>query len=67
MPEKAKLTYEEAIERLQDIVAALESGALPLDKVSENIKEAQQLLEQCRATLSNVETEVNELLNHGKE
>lgn len=66
MPKKQP-TYEQAMQRLDDIVNGLEKGTAELDQLSSQIKEAQALLAFCRAKLLQVETDVNQILNDGKE
>lgn len=58
------LTYEQATARLEEIVSALERNTLELDRLSDHIREAQDLLAFCRKKLDKVENEVNKTLNH---
>ncbi len=62
MPKKS-LTYEQAMARLEAIVKGLEQGAPELDKLSEQIKEAQDLLAFCQEKLQKVESDVKKLLD----
>lgn len=65
---KEKLTYEAALAEIEQIVAAMERGDLPISQLTTNIKRAQELLAFCKAQLTQVETDVNTLLNdHGQE
>lgn len=64
---KPKLTYEQAISRLEEIVNNLERGDLALDSLAQQIKEAQELLTFCRAKLTQVETDVKKILEDEKE
>ena len=38
-----KITYEQAVKRLEEIVSGLESGTLELEKFSEYMAEAEKL------------------------
>lgn len=65
---KEKITYEAALAEIEQIVASMERGDLPISQLTSNIKRAQQLLAFCKAQLIQVETDVNTLLNdHGQE
>lgn len=62
MPTK-KLTYEQAIDRLEDIVHGLEDNTLELDKLTTQLAEAQELIKFCKGKLQKAETDVNKILN----
>lgn len=54
-------TYEDALAELERLVAAMEGGQLPLDKLLESYKRGAQLLSFCRARLEAVEQQVKVL------
>lgn len=54
-------TYEEALGELERLVAAMEGGQLPLDKLLDNYRRGAELLEFCRLRLSAVEAQVKVL------
>lgn len=56
------MNYEENLQKLEQIVADLEQGNLPLDNLSECIQLAQELLAKCRQTLDGVTDDVNKIL-----
>jgi exodeoxyribonuclease VII small subunit len=56
-------TYEEALAELERLVAAMEGGQLPLDKLLESYKRGAELLGFCRARLEAVEQQVKVLEN----
>lgn len=60
---KENITYEAALAELERIVASVESGELPIDKLTAQLKRAQELLAFCKTQLTQVETDVNALLN----
>ncbi len=60
---KKPLTYEQAMERLEAIVAGLEDNSLPLDDLTDRLAEAQTLIKLCGDKLQRVEADVNRLLN----
>ena len=61
------LTYEQAVHRLETIVAGFEQNTLELDHLSEQIREAQMLLMFCQKKLTKVETDVKKILDHEQE
>ena len=56
------MKYEEKIEKLEQIVADIESGKLSVDLLAEKVKEASSLVKECREMLIKVQTEVNPVL-----
>ena len=54
-------TYEDALAELERLVAAMEGGQLPLDKLLESYKRGAELLSFCRARLEAVEQQVKVL------
>ncbi|MBR1593278.1 MAG: exodeoxyribonuclease VII small subunit [Alloprevotella sp.] len=60
--EKKEHTYEQAMTRLEEIAAKLESGQTGLDELSTLLKEAQELIAACKARLLKAETDINDIL-----
>jgi exodeoxyribonuclease VII small subunit len=54
-------SYEVAVERLEAIVAELDSGRAELRQTLELTREAKQLIEFCRAELETVSGQLHEL------
>lgn len=54
-------SYESALLELDELVAAMEDGQLPLDRLLENYKRGAELLAYCRARLEAVEQQVKVL------
>ena len=46
-----KETYTEAMKRLEEIVNRIESNELDIDRLGENLREAQKLIKYCRDKL----------------
>ncbi|MBQ9568693.1 MAG: exodeoxyribonuclease VII small subunit [Alloprevotella sp.] len=59
---KKELTYEQALARLEQIATALEQQQTGLDTLTNNLREAQELLALCRRKLLKAETDINEIL-----
>ncbi len=55
---KKKLTYEEAIENLENIVKELEDGNVPLDKALELFEEGARLTSFCSKALETAEQKI---------
>ena len=60
MPRKKK-TYEEALSRLEEIVALLEKGNMPLEESLKHFEEGTSLSSFCYTTLNNAQQRVIEL------
>ncbi|HEU5075897.1 MAG TPA: exodeoxyribonuclease VII small subunit [Polyangiaceae bacterium] len=57
-----ELSFEDAIERLSEIVEALESSGLPLEQSLKLFEEGVQLARKSQARLDSAERKVQELL-----
>ncbi len=55
------LSYEQAFTELQQIVAALENGAITIDELTEKTARAAALIQFCREKLRQTEAQVNDL------
>ena len=56
------MDYSQKIARLEEILAQMERGALPLEKVLELYQEGQTLVAECRAFLDQAEKTVKKLV-----
>jgi exodeoxyribonuclease VII small subunit len=57
----AKLSFEEALNLLEGVVAAVESGSLPLDQAIGSYERGTQLVQHLRALLSGAEEKLRVL------
>ena len=57
-----KMTYEQAMQRLEQLVQEIEQGTLGVDHLIDRVKEAQTLLKFCRNKLVQVEKDIKEIL-----
>jgi len=62
-----KITYTDAIEELETIVAEIEQGEISIDTLSEKVKRAAELIKICKQKLSSTEEDVNKILGEIKE
>ena len=60
--EEKDLTYEAAMERLEQLAKEMENGDVAIDQLSVKLKEAQQLLQFCKVNLTKADEEVRKLL-----
>jgi exodeoxyribonuclease VII small subunit len=56
-----KLTYEQALVELEDIVARLEAGQAPLEEEMSLFERGQVLAQQCASLLDKAELKVEQL------
>ncbi|NMB49148.1 MAG: exodeoxyribonuclease VII small subunit [Bacteroidales bacterium] len=58
-----KLTYSEAKKELEAIVAAIESGELDVDALTEKVKRASELIAFCKEKLTKTDEELQKILD----
>lgn len=56
-----KMTYEQALQRLETIANRLEQGDVPIDEIARQLKEAQQLVKLCRDQLTAADEAIAQL------
>lgn len=56
------MKYEEAMKRLEEIVAQIEGGKLDIDMISDRLKEAQTLIKFCKDKLYETDEEIRKIL-----
>ncbi|WP_347862776.1 exodeoxyribonuclease VII small subunit [Salimicrobium sp. PL1-032A] len=67
MSEKNELSFEENMNKLEEIVEKLESGDVPLEKAIQYYHEGMKLSKICSDKLTNVESQMKQILNeHGE-
>lgn len=59
---KEELTYEQAMERLEQIVSRIEHNELGVDHLGEELKQAQKLIKFCKDKLYETDENVRKLL-----
>ncbi|GIM44547.1 exodeoxyribonuclease 7 small subunit [Collibacillus ludicampi] len=65
--EQEDVTFESALERLEQIVRDLESGELPLEKAIENFQEGMKMAKICRDKLDQAEQKIEMLVKENGE
>jgi len=56
------LTYMQAYVQLEELIEQLEDGSIEIDKLSDKVKQANELIAICEAKLRKVEEDVNEVV-----
>ena len=56
-----KMTYDEAMTRLEEITARIQGGKVDIDQLAGLLKEAQELVKFCREKLYKVDEEIKAL------
>jgi exodeoxyribonuclease VII small subunit len=59
------LGFEKALERLEDLVAQMESGSLSLEDMIARFEEGQSLVKLCAKRLNEVERKIEVLVKRG--
>lgn len=61
-----KLSYEEALAQLQELVTVIENPDAQIAGVEKELRRAMELLEFCRKELDGYEKDFNAILNDGQ-
>ncbi len=62
MSKNKDLTYEEALNQLQNIVKDLENRDIKIDDLASKVSQAKSLVDFCREKLSKTEDEINKII-----
>lgn len=62
---RPELTYEQAMDRLEQLVAAAERNETSIDALADSLQEAQQLIASCKEKLFNADKKIKDLLENG--
>lgn len=57
-------SYAEAVERLETIMSRINNGAVDIDTLSDNLREAQELIKICRDKLYKVDEDVKKIIEN---
>lgn len=58
---EAKLSFEQALEKLETIVESMESGEIPLAELLAKFEEGNKLLKLCETRLKDAELKIEQL------
>lgn len=59
---KEKMTYEEALAKLEELVAKIEDPATDLGGIGEEVKKAMELVKYCKACIAGTKEELEKML-----
>lgn len=59
----AELKYQEAIQRLDEIISQIENEDVDIDELSLQVKEAVELIRVCKAKIDKAELEVKKVVD----
>ena len=58
---KKEFSFNQAVKDIETILNRIESGDLDLDKLSDEVKRASELIKQCQKKLKSTEEEINSI------
>ena len=61
-PDISKLSFEDALRALEDVVRKLESGEVPLDKSIDLYERGEQLRQHCQARLDAAQARIEKIV-----
>ena len=60
----SEMTYKEAVEQLEKILAAMQSDNCDIDKLASYTRRATELITECRARLTRTDAEIQSILSN---
>ncbi|MCT2537514.1 exodeoxyribonuclease VII small subunit [Aquibacillus koreensis] len=63
MTNKQEVTFEEAMEKLEEIIEKLEEGEVPLEKAIKYYEQGMELSKVCSEKLTRVEKQMEQIVN----
>ncbi len=64
---KKQTSYSKAIEEVEDIINYISGDSVDVDKLTDNVKRATELIKICKERLLEVDQEVNKILTSNEE
>ncbi|MBP3331043.1 MAG: exodeoxyribonuclease VII small subunit [Tidjanibacter sp.] len=64
---KKQISYSKAIEEIEDIINYISGDSVDVDKLTDNVKRATELIKICKERLLEVDQEVNKILTSNEE
>lgn len=64
MATKNEISFNEAVNEIENILKNIEDGIQDIDKLSEAVKRATELIKLCQNKLKNTEENMNELFKY---
>ncbi len=63
----SELSFEESLEKLEDIVERLEKGDIPLDNAIDEFSQAMELVKVCNSKLNSAEEAIAKIVKENGE
>lgn len=57
-----KMSYRQATEQLEEIVAQIENGELGIDELSQKVEEAAELVKMCKDKLRRTDADIEKIM-----
>ena len=57
-----KMSYRQASEQLEEIVAQIENGELGIDELSKKVEEAAELVKMCKDKLRRTDADIEKIM-----
>ena len=67
MVAKKKVTYSQAVARLEQIVRQIDNNELEIDELADKIKEANEIISFCNDKLTKADEEIKKILSEKQE
>ncbi|MBR6831730.1 MAG: exodeoxyribonuclease VII small subunit [Tidjanibacter sp.] len=64
---KKQISYSKAIEEIEDIINYISGDSVDVDKLTDNVKRATELIKTCKERLLEVDQEVNKIMTSNEE
>ena len=58
---KKEFSFNDAVKEIEKILQTIETGNLDVDKLSDEVKRASELIKQCQKKLRTTEEEINSI------
>ena len=58
---KKEFSFNDAVKEIEKILQTIETGNLDVDKLSDEVKKASELIKQCQKKLRSTEEEINSI------
>ncbi|MEJ5265755.1 MAG: exodeoxyribonuclease VII small subunit [Bacteroidales bacterium] len=63
---KKQLTYQEALNEIEEIVAHIEANKFSIDELGEKVKRVAELVKFCKEKLKYTEQELNKIIEENR-
>jgi exodeoxyribonuclease VII small subunit len=61
---KKDFSFNDAVKEIEKILQTIETGNLDVDKLSDEVKKASELIKQCQKKLRTTEEEINNIFKN---